>query len=71
MVCDPELLVFARGLKTLTSKKNLSNQLPHTPSAATSSLAPGAVLDERCMKCLPDKGCNIGSIETLWHTSDK
>ena len=58
-------------MNTLTSKKNLSKRLPHTPSAATSSLALGVVLADRWVSSSPDSSYRRGSMDTSRQTSDK
>ena len=58
----------ARGLNTRTSKKALSFREPQKPSAATSKRAPSELTVEAGRFC-PDTGFNVGSVQTLEHTS--
>ena len=59
----------ARGLNTRTSKKALSFREPQKPSAATSKRAPSELTVEAGRFC-PDTGFNVGSVQTLEHTSE-
>ena len=59
----------ASGLKTLTSKKALSKELPQNPWATMSRRAPSFLLVEAPSRDSLVMGCKVGSVETPWQVS--
>ena len=63
----PQLGVW--GLNTLVSKIAIYCLSSQNPCAHISARAPSSTLAVLCCNCSPVSGCNVVSIEMLWHTS--